>query len=300
MKLAEKVRQLDLGLPAEDEFTAICNWLGEVRLIHKLDQQQVPTRSREVYQVPDLLVEFKKVGPLLVEVKSNSKQTLSFKPEYLERLNSYSNLVKMPLLIAWKFNGMWILFEARHLSIARKNFNINLSDAMRVNLLGILAGDVLFKLAPGAGVRVRCKKEELLSVDEDDDTFTENWLMRIDKVEFTIADGESVGDLDKEVQTLFMAWDLIKNESHNDNYIELHFVASNEDDSMFGHMALKYLLNWSLPDGAEINWRHVIRQDAVVSNMTNFRQTLQKGLTQKVVKTIFHQQPKSWPEFLYC
>ena len=296
--IAARVRKLDLGLPAEDEFTAICSWLGKSRLIHKLDQLQVPLQSREFYQVPDLLVVFENSGPLLIEVKSNLKQTLSLRPDYLKRLNNYAKLVKMPLLIAWKFNGIWVLFEVRHLAIARKNFNIKFDHAMRENLLGVLAGDVLFKIAPGAGVRVRCKKEKLLSVDENDSTLTKEWLMRIDKVEFTTAGGKSTADLDSEVKTLFTAWDLTYNESHNESHIDFHYVAGEEDGSMFGHMALKYLLNWTLPVGAVINWRHVIRRDSIVTNMTNFRQTLQKGLAQNVVKLIIHQQPKCWPDFL--
>ena len=43
-KISENVRRLDLGLPAEDQFTAICIWLGKARLVHKLDQHQAPLK----------------------------------------------------------------------------------------------------------------------------------------------------------------------------------------------------------------------------------------------------------------
>ena len=49
-KIANKVKRLDQGLPAEDEFTAICSWLGKARLLHKLDQHQAPVSSRDLYQ----------------------------------------------------------------------------------------------------------------------------------------------------------------------------------------------------------------------------------------------------------
>ena len=32
-QIAQQVRRLDLGLPAEDEFVAVCSWLGKTRLI---------------------------------------------------------------------------------------------------------------------------------------------------------------------------------------------------------------------------------------------------------------------------
>ena len=141
-EIAKRVRRLDLGLPAEDEFSVICAWLGKCRLLHKLDQQQVPAASRKSYQVPDLLALFEAGGPFLIEVKVKARQTLSFQPGYLKRLTEYAALLRMPLLIAWKFHTIWTLFDARHLTLARTNFNISWSEAMKQNLLGVLAGDV--------------------------------------------------------------------------------------------------------------------------------------------------------------
>lgn len=296
--IAERVRRLDQGLPVEDEFIAVCSWLGRTRLVHKLDQHQVPVRSRELYQVPDLLAQFEDTGPLLIEVKSKAKPTLSFRPDYLDRLKAYAALVNMPLLIAWKHHGLWTLFEARHLNKAVKNFNIGLGDALKENLLGVLAGDVAYKIAPGAGVQFRCRKEELLATQKCGNAVTEQWQMRIDEVGFTIAGGFPVDDLHPDVTTLFTTWDLSQRQTHDDTHIHLNFVAGKDDAMMFGHMALTRLLTWSKPDNAPINWRHAIRREAVVSNMTNFRQALNRALGQKVVNLILDQQPQSWPDFL--
>jgi Holliday junction resolvase len=247
--------------------------------------------------VPDILAQFENTGPLLIEVKAKAKQTLSFRPDYLERLHAYARLVDMPLLIAWKYHGIWTLFEARHLAKARKNFNIALDGAMKENLLGVLAGDVAYKIAPGAGIRVRFKREELIVVEKDGDTVTEQWKMRVDDVGYTIADGEPAGNLDPDVITLFTTWDLEEHQIHNDAHIEMHFLAG-EEGMMFGHMALIHLLNWTLPPGEAINWRHAIRREAVVSNMNNFGHALKRALEQKVVHIILRQQPHSWPDFL--
>jgi len=65
--VADRVRRLNFGLPAEDEFIAICSWRGKARLVHKLDQHQAPLASRDAYQVPDLLAQFENAGPLLIE-----------------------------------------------------------------------------------------------------------------------------------------------------------------------------------------------------------------------------------------
>lgn len=99
--VAEGVRRLDIGLPIEDEFSVVCAWLGKCQLLHKLDQHQVPIASKQKYQVPDLLAKFStqtSKSPVLIEVKSKKDKLLSFKPEYMGRLQNYADLVGMPLL----------------------------------------------------------------------------------------------------------------------------------------------------------------------------------------------------------
>jgi len=297
-QIAEQVRRLDHGLPTEDEFTAVCSWLGKTRLIHKLDQHQVPILSRMDYQVPDLLALYENSGPVLIEVKSKKSPTLSFRPDYLARLQAYAVLLKLPLLIAWKYHGIWTLFEARHLTKAEKNFNIRFEVAIKENLLGILAGDVAYKIAPGAGVHFRFKKEKLLASEQAGEELNEQWQMRVDRLGFTSGGGKPEDTMDDDVATLFTTWELSEHQVHSESHIELQFVAGEDDGMMFGHMALVHLLNWSLPQGEVINWRHAIRRKAVVSSMTNFTQALERALDQKVVRIVLSQQPQSWPEFV--
>ena len=82
----------------------------------------------------------------MIEVKSKNAQTLSLKPDALDKLKNYAGLLKLPLLIAWKFHSIWTLFEVKHLKKAIKNFNISLELATKENLLGVLAGDVMYKI----------------------------------------------------------------------------------------------------------------------------------------------------------
>ncbi len=296
-RIADKVRQLDRGLPAEDEFMAVCAWLGQTRLIHKLDQHQSPPASRETYQVPDLLADFQSSGPVLIEVKVKRSQTLSFTPEYLGRLNAYADLLGKPLLIAWKFYSVWMLFEVRHLRKARKNFNVRFDQAMRQNLLGVLAGDVSYKIAPGAGIVLECLKEELLETETSGDTTTEQWRMRIDRVRFTASGGQPRDDIHEDVATLFTTWDLEERQTFTPTHIHIAFQAG-EEGMMFGHMALVQLIAWRQQPGEQINWRHAIRRDKVVSSITNFTAALDRALEQDVVTLILHQQPAEVPPFL--
>lgn len=298
--VAEQVRRLDIGLPVEDEFSVICAWLGKCQLLHKLEQHQVPLASKDEFQVPDLLAKFSTQttkSPLLIEVKSKKDKLLSFKPEYMRRLQNYADLVGMPLLVAWKFHSLWMLFEAKQMKKADKNFNISLETAMRENLLGALVGDVGYKIGAGAGVHLRFCKDKLVETEEIEDCHTEQWMMTIDDVSFTDCEGARRTDIDSEVQSLFTAWDLEEKEEHTDSHIHLHFVAGDEG-IQFAHTALVHLLSWESPHGNVPHWRGLLRREQVTANVASFSAALDTAFQQKVVSHIFHVQPHAVPDFL--
>ena len=299
-EIAKKVKRLDIGLPCEDEFTVICGWLGKCQLLHKLDQQQIPLSSREKFQVPDLLALFSTQAtesPVLIEVKSNKAQTLSFQPGYLERLVNYADLLKFPLLIAWKHYGVWSLFETKHLKKATTNFNITLGLAMKENLLGVLAGDVAYRIGTGAGMHFSFRKEKFLRKVEKSDQHTEEWMTVIDDVAFTDFHGKQRIDLENDVIALFTAWDLELQERHTDSHIHKSFVAGS-DGIEFAHRALVRLLEWESPKDRRPNWRDYLRKNRVTANIGNFSAALEAGLRQSIVYHIFHQHPHSMPEFI--
>ena len=298
--VAEQVRRLDIGLPVEDEFSVVCAWLGKCQLLHKLDQHQVPITSKQEFQVPDLLAKFStqtSKSPVLIEVKSKNEPRLSFKPDYLQRLQNYADLVGMPLLVAWKFHSIWMLFEVRHMKKATKNFNITLNTAMQENLLGSLAGDVAYKIGAGAGVHLRFRKDKLLGTVRTNEGYMEQWAMTIDDVSFTDREGSRRADLDGEVQSLFTAWDLEDREEHTDSHVHMHFVAGDEG-MQFAHTALVRLLSWESPHDDRPHWRGLLRQEQVTANVASFSAALDKAFRQKVVSHIFYFQPHTAPEFL--
>lgn len=298
--VAEGVRRLNIGLPAEDEFSVVCAWLGKCQILHKLDQQQVPIASRQEFQVPDLLAKFSTQGtktPVLIEVKSKQDKILSFRPDYLQRLKNYAEMLGFPLLIAWKRHKLWTLFEVRHLQKANKNFNISFETAMRENLLGALAGDVAYIIGAGAGLHLRFRKDKLVRQEEAGGSLTEHWIMTIDDVAFTDYEGARRTDLDSAVQSLFTAWDLEKQEEHSDSHVQIRFVAGKEG-IQFAHTALVDMLNWESPHDSQPHWRGLLRKEQVTANVANFSEALEAAFRQKVVSHVFYVQPHATPDFL--
>lgn len=299
--LAERIGRLNIGLPAEDEFTILCGWLGKCELIHKLDQQQYPVDSKLKYQVPDLLARFnykERKITALIEVKSSNKNALSFTPEYRSKLIEYGNILGLPVLVAWKHSfGIWMLvsldcFEKRH-----KNFNLSFSTAMQENLLGVLAGDFTYSLGINSGFHLACKKDHLISTEPTDNEETEVWHTTIDEVYFTNRDNENIKNLSKIAQQVFFSWNLEYHETHSDSHIIMHYTCQ-EQSGLFAHMALTRILNFHLNENDRIHWRKHLKDESIISSIKDYRAGIEENLRNKVIHHIIDQLPRNLPAFL--
>lgn len=301
-QLARRVERLNYGLPLEDEFSVLCGWLGKCKLIHKLDQQQYPVSSSEIYQVPDLLAIFERNGteiPVLIEVKSSSKNSLSFKPTYREKLRKYADLLNLPILVAWKNRwGVWALTDLNEFKKAEVNFNLRFEDALKNSLLGMLAGDFAYSLAVGAGVHISFRKEELVGTREENGSVTESWKMIVDDVYFSTSDGSVERELSSIAQQVFFSWDLEEEETHTDSHVVLHNTCK-ESSGLFAHMALTRVLNFHLlGEDDSLSWRRILGEDNAISTVSNFRHGIMENLEKKIVHHVIDQVPCNIPEFL--
>lgn len=299
-RLAQQLAVLHTGLPQEDEFAVVCTWLGRCSLIHKLDQNQAPPASAERFQVPDLLAFFEYEGktiPVLIEVKSSISRTLSFRPDYHQRLKAYGRTLGLPVLIAWKHHGLWSLFDIDQMYLAEKNFNIALGKALSESLLGILAGDFTYTLPQGTGLHLRMRKDELISTRRNGSELHEEWRMVLDDAYHTDRDGAERRDIGPDIQALFFVNALQERQEHTPTHILWHFTVE-DDENKFAHMALAGLLNWYTTNGDSLNWREVVARHAPVPGVNDFAGTVERALHQKFVKYIFHVQPQTTPSFL--
>lgn len=297
-KIADRVSRLNIGLPREDEFSIVCTWLGRCELIHKLDQKQTPSKSVSHYQVPDLFASFRYENTtiqVLIEVKTSKENTLSFRPDYLLRLKNYAELLHLPILIAWKHLGIWVLFDICHLKKATQNFNINFEAAIRENLLGVLAGDFAYSLSVGAGVHFRFRKDELISETKKDDITEQQWNAIIEDVWFTDGEGHR-REFEHKIQSLFLSWSLELEEIHTATHVTTSHIAR-DAHGLFAHMALVRLLEWQLPS-ANINWRLLLGESPVLHGIGDFEQAIGSALKQQVVHHVIHQRPITSPAFL--
>ncbi|MCK4620597.1 MAG: hypothetical protein KAT62_00120 [Desulfuromonadales bacterium] len=300
--IVDRVKRLDIGLPAEDEFISILSWLGKCSLVHKLDQGQSPLESRETFQVPDLLATFvTKSGTktALIEVKNTSKKKIIWKPDYLEKLNNYSSLVDLPLLVAWKFNGLWILTDINCFSKARVNHHLSLEEAMKNNLMSYLAGDFIFVMKANVGLHVVLKKMCLISQKETGNkSREEKWSLKIEKAFFTNSDGHEVKKLPTGLWPLFISANPEATDKVEKDRIYQSFAIPENQGMISAHAALPVLINFSMKNNDKIHWRKQLRSHEYPVKISVLYEAAQEGIQQGYVKNIFHLVPATIPVFL--
>lgn len=300
--IADRVKRLDFGLPAEDEFVFILSWLSKCSLVHKLDQGQFPQKSRETYQVPDLLASFDTTAGsklVLVEVKSTTKKKLVWKDNYLKKLRNYSSLTGIPLLLAWKIYGLWLLVDINLFVKAKTNFHLSVETAMKHNLMSYLAGDFVYVMKPNVGLHFVMKKEKLVSEKiTDEKSRVEQWLLRIIKAYFTNSKGEETTKLPSGLWPLFISANPEPRDRIEEDCIYQSFVIPENQGMMFAHAALPVLINFSMKNDEKIHWRKELASHKYPIEIKHFYDAANEGIKKGYVKYIFHLQPTEIPSFL--
>ncbi len=273
--LIARLQQLQRGLEPENEFALILSWLGKCRLVHKLGQEQLPLNSIDTYRVPDFLAAFEhegKVIPVLIEVKTTEPSdpatldlgTLSLKGKYLP----YAELLRLPMLVAWKHRGFWTLFEMRHAQLATVNYKIDFGTAMKQNLLGVLAGDFSYRLAPGTRIRMRIRK--LTHRDSE----TGDFEGEVINVEVVNPVGDPIPDI-PHLSSLFLFWDNeVELVDEGDDVVQ-SFVVSDVGTAEFASRTLSQIVRaFAGLTHTQVNW-HSITHDA--EHLATFRRKSEPG-----------------------
>ena len=307
--LVNRLKLLEIGLPVEDEFIALVSWLGKCKLIHKLDQEQYPLTCRDSYQVPDMLAVFeneKNLIPVLIEVKAttrNHQKPLSWKPDYLEKIKRYAQLLNLPLLIAWKFRmkdmnlSFWLLFDVEIFEKSGEKFQVTFESASSENLLGQLAGDFLIVIKPGTSLNL-----ELSPIGDDwkEENSTSDLFGKL-RVFGANKNGEEIPEIkdDGVSRGLFSMLQCIPLSGSHSSYKTDSTIVQNwkleHNEPLFLHQIMPILLAQGVSTDGEPIWSRILRENRfpVLSG-----EILKAAEYSGIAEMLFGQLPKTTPSFL--
>lgn len=297
--IRSKLGQLNRGLPAEGEFTALALWSGRCKYIHKLDQDILPKDC--AYEIPDFLCIFEVDGrtvPLLVEVKTSKNQVRSFGKKYCSALQSFADRLGLPILIALKFTcfhpPLWVLFELQEMVTSRGTGKANIIEIMKQTLSSSLLGDFSFQIRQGSTLAVRISKEK---VKRDDSGSIVSMVGTIEDVYWETPDGKRVEWVSL-LDVLFMlTQDDVKVEEYPSHVVQKFYKVG--DDAAFAHWALP--LAFSLRkyfDRDAIPWDRMIREHGFSFSLADVEQTVHRAQERGLAGPIVRVQPQDTPQFL--
>ena len=260
-RIAERVKQLEKGLPAEDHFMLLLSWLGHCHLIHRLDQLQLPPRKASAYGIPDLLAVFFYEGgetPVLIEVKKTEKAKLVWSEKYLYPLKQYAEVLQLPLLVAvqWQEDGLWTLNDIEVFQKANVSYHLDVKTAMNNSLMCELAGDSLCSMRTGVGMHMTLKK--LSEPKRDADGQIVSMKAEITDAHFKDANGDRLNSLGMEIHALFMSVDQEVIHEETANAVIQRFVITDKSPSIFAQHVLLFAVRDALSVKRPVEWRKLI------------------------------------------
>jgi Holliday junction resolvase len=297
--LADRVRQLQQGLPAEDEFALLLTWLGKCALVHRLDQAQAPPNSKSAYRIPDLLAIFRykdREIPVLIEVKTSAEKHLSWRPDYYDGLSNYAKRLRLPLLLAWNWTkfGFWILCDVSVFDRPETNYRLTFETAMRHSLMCELAGDFSYVFQPGVGLHFKLEKLEQLPSENPP---AETYNVRISEAYFTDAQGAHLNTLGPGVFWLFVGSEQDTETDDHPDYFDHRFIMAEESPMQAAHR-LVALVTLGLGATELIPWRQLLQDHSFSIGGQELAEEAEVAIGRHIIRYVFRQQPAELPAFL--
>jgi Holliday junction resolvase len=312
--LQKKMESLLRGLPAEDEFIMLVNWLGKCKLIHKLEQEQFPKTSLDIYQVPDFFAVFEFHGrdiPVLIEVKKTKKDKIKWSAKYVDKIKRYAALLNLPLLIAWKFSpensndfDYWTLFDIHAFTKPVTGYKITMPIASRESLLGFLAGDFVIVVKSGVGIHFHA---DLIGGEKDWQRMREtNRFFGAMRLFWTDGNGNKIDpyQLSSGLRAILNCVPPLSEASFQDaGASQTQSFTFLENHPLFAQHILPILLTMPLLTPAvstiendEFMWRNILNQnELLISSEQIYEVADGKGA---IVDSIIHTIPHTIPDFL--
>jgi len=293
--LAEKIQRVHKGFSAEHEFAAIASWLGKCSLISQLDNV---LHTSATYRAPDFLVVANHKGqdvPFLVEVKSNDTDKLVWSANYLESLQVFAALVKLPLLVAWKRGRLWVLVDSALMLKRVTAFHLPFEEAIKNSLMSALFGNVWIRFAEE--FRLELTMKMMGEVDFAAELLPEGtYTFQIEDAAVWGSKGRLTRDQEKQ-----MWWFLATaySETHFDRTKDVatqQFRADSESMFNLSDVLVTQLL-WDKGEEESIDWVSEIRKGLPKPKL-DLHTLLSRALDVGAVRYVFDQVPQIIPEFL--
>lgn len=149
-------------------FAYVAGALGQCNLIKQEDSGGLLLTSDDNINIPDYRIILKSGEAFFVEVKNCDKKKITFKSEYIEKLNNYALLNNNPLKVAvyWRKLKIWTLISSEKLIFHEKKCELKIDQALAFSEMASLGDCMIGTRTP---LRLRLNADPIKSsfIDEN-------------------------------------------------------------------------------------------------------------------------------------
>lgn len=293
--LSERIRGIQKGLSHETEFAAIVSWLGNCQAIFKIDNDPSTIRPESRLKAPDFIA-FPTVSgrpvPVLIEVKARDQNQLNWSEKYLSSLAKFAELMGLPLLIAWKYKGFWLLIEHSHFDRNVTAFRLTLEKGFKEDLMSMLFKDIRIVLNPKFQFFIDF---DILDPPMDrEDSLLQQFQARITDVGYSF-EGKEIEQKRGYLHLLLSAADegrLVRTGAR-----QVRQIFQPTEDSFFP-ISRAFIAEMTLSRDGDLDWHEVLRRRPIAVSGEEYRSILSQAVHDGIVLRWFDISPNTPPSFL--
>lgn len=299
--LLTRIHAIRRGLLPEHEFFAILSWLGQCATIHRLDQTPLPIENSANLRAPDFLVFANyegRVVPMLIECKATADNKLEWSEKYLNSLKDFASVLNLPLLLAWKWNNMWLVVDSSHFEKKVTGFHLDYDVALKENLMSLLFGNRWIKVNDEASFRIDAKVIDA-TLDPSEKLFDEGeYTFQIESAGFYVGQKliDTVSGRCSEV--LFSTF--VENEVQKLEGTRARIIYRPIEGSTAVQLYDLLLIDLYIKSSGEdeIVWPEALVKGPFDSSGEIFRNALSEAGTSQFIDMVLKQVPATVPEYL--
>jgi Holliday junction resolvase len=239
--------------------------------------------------VTDLLAVFEIDGvrkSFLIEVKTSEKSKLKWSEKYVNKLKAYSELHKLPVLVAWKCTDYllpnWTLVSLDDFQKPHLSYKLEYTEALKKNLLSKYARDYYVALHENFAIKLTFKKEKKI-MDEDD---AETWDVLLDKFQIVGKEDQDISKLSTGLFALILCLGI---NEEIEEVTETHITKIWKPFNTFTSIQKIPLLLSRFNSEEEISWLELIQEEnypiKYEALFNDLKEAIDNGLVQHILFT---------------
>ncbi len=298
--LLSRIHDVRRGLLPEKEFFSILAWLGNCVVVNRIDQTPMPVEMSDNLRAPDFLAFAKysnRIIPVLIECKATTDNKIVWSEKYFESLKDFASLLNLPLLLAWKWNDLWIVADCVHFQKRVTAYHLDYETALKENLICLLFGNRWIMVNQDASFRLDTKViDSELDPQEpliDEGTYT----LQIEKAGFYVGENEiDVSPRGAEILFSAFAKNVVKKLEGNRARIAFYPDEGTTTVQLYDLLLIDLYIRSR--DVNDIIWEEALLEGPFHSTAEMFRTALAATGTSRYIDLVMNQTPKTVPSFL--